>query len=155
MKRACQVVVVCLLDGGLGCVDEADESGIPGADFDAFVSEVQPVLDDRCANPSCHGTERRPLEIYAPSLHRADPDAIHSSSPLTDLELEANFGRSCGFLLDLDRPRDSLLLSKPLAMSAGGTAHADIVVFETDDDAEFVSMLDWVTDAFVRGEASE
>lgn len=145
------------LAGGLlvvasACVDDTGYEDIPEADYGVFVDRVQPVLAERCANPSCHGTVRRPLEVYAPSFHRADPEMVHSSDPLTDAELRANFDRSRAFILGAERPLDTLLLSKPLAIAAGGTGHADVEVFETRDDTEYVRMLDWVEDALAGSE---
>jgi hypothetical protein len=51
-------LVVCVCACG-----EAPAEDLPRADFARFVSDVQPVLEARCANPSCHGNENRALDL--------------------------------------------------------------------------------------------
>jgi hypothetical protein len=145
------LVVVAVL---AGCIEDAgNEQALPDADYEVFVEEVQPILAERCASSSCHGTERRPLELYAPSQHRIDPDSVHLDTPLAEKELDRNFTRSLGFLIDVSGAEDCRLLTKPLAMAAGGTFHVEVDVFETTDDPEYEVMRDWVTQALAGGNA--
>lgn len=116
---------------------------LPDADYDGFVRDVQPVLVG-CANPSCHGSADRPLEIYAPRRHRLDPEQVHRDTPLTDEELERNFDRARALLVDIAAPEDSPLLHEPLAIEAGGSEHGGGVQFEDRDDPGYRVLEAWI-----------
>ena len=128
----------------VGCVDGpgiGDE--LPG-DYRAFEEDVQPILNG-CANPSCHGTSERPLELYSVRQHRLDPEEIYLETPLSDRELWLNFIRSCGFLMDLEAPEDCELLRKPLSVEAGGVEHGGGVQFGDLENPDYALLLDWVS----------
>ncbi|MCC6623909.1 MAG: hypothetical protein IT385_21805 [Deltaproteobacteria bacterium] len=135
-----------------GCDVEGGVMPVPPASYEAWVAEVQPVLAARCAEPTCHGSSSRALEVFALGLHRMDPRAVHRADPLTDAELRAGFLSSCGFLVDIARPEASLLLRKPLARAAGGAGHAGGVVFEDTSDRDYRALSAWVARAFVEGD---
>lgn len=147
------VLVRAALAGGAvaSCVDGPGADGtLPAADYDAFVENVQPVLGLRCAQRSCHGVEDRPLEIFAAGEHRAP--GVEDDGLLTDAELEANFNRARDHLVDVDDAADSPLVTKPLAVDAGGILHATGPVFLSTEDDEYLVLLEWVEDALAMQE---
>ncbi len=49
-----------------GCVAPQSESiSVRSFDRNIFGTTIQPILAERCANPSCHGQFARPFAIYA------------------------------------------------------------------------------------------
>lgn len=123
------------------CVDGPQlGSTVPSADYDAFVTNVQPVLADRCGQRSCHGTIDRPLWVYAPGGLRMDTNA----GPLHPAELESNYWSARSFLVDVDDPDASLLLSKPLDVSQGGVEHANGPVFADRREHGYVALRQWL-----------
>lgn len=123
------------------CVDPGATEPLPEADYVLFAESVQPVLANRCANPACHGTPLRRLEVYALHRHRLDPGNVFLDAPLTDDELWLGYQHARGFLLDIDSPDACLLLRKPLA---GGAEHAGGAVFEDDRDFEYQLLRRWI-----------
>lgn len=116
----------------LACVDGPGREALPEVDTAAFFATVEPVLGARCANPACHGTAARPLEIYAGNQHRADAAATWSDAPLTGDEHARNLARARSFL-------PFALLRKPLdAADHGGGA-----VWEDTGEAEWQALRDW------------
>ena len=116
-------------------------------DYGRFVSEVQPILASRCANPSCHGRLDRPLAVYAIGMWRADPAQLFENTPLTADELRANYTRACSFIVAGAAPADCLLVRKPLAPDAGGATHLGGVVFTDTAEADYRGLLDWIASA--------
>jgi hypothetical protein len=110
-----------------------------------FAELAQPVLAERCANPSCHGNPDRPLAVFAVHRYRLDPDATFLDAPLTAEELERNFVRAAAFLLEVDAAEDSALLAKALAREAGGSGHDHGAVFTDRAEHDYVQLLDWAT----------
>jgi len=152
MKRGlfvCALAAVgCISDPGALPLDEL----LPPADFERFASEVQPIFADRCANPSCHGNEERPLEIFAIQQHRLDPADLYLADPLKPEELRANFEKSCAFMVDVDSAMRCTLVTKPLAPSEGGVRHADVIVFEDRSDPDLLTLVDWIEQALASKE---
>ena len=105
------------------------------------------MLAAGCASPSCHGDATRPLEVFALGRHRLAPIEVHDTLPLSTEERRRNFERACGFLVDLDVPDDSALLSEPLAPATG---HAGGVVFEDETADGYVVIEGWIADALAR-----
>jgi hypothetical protein len=99
------------------CVDGPGVADLAPVDTGAFYAEAEPVLAASCANPSCHGTPERPLQVYAQYLHRADPALLWSDMELTAEEHAANLARSRGMAAD------GSLWRKPLAPERGGMRH--------------------------------
>jgi len=140
-----------LLAGGLawvGCVPGPGSAGsLPLGDWTVFTTSAQPALATGCANPSCHGNAGRPLEIYAPQLHRLDPDRLHIDEPLTETELRANQHRAAAFLLVTGDGALVPLLAKPLAPEFGGSEHGGRVVYEDRLDPAYLALSRWVDSA--------
>jgi hypothetical protein len=121
------------------------DEAVPVGDPDAFAREVQPVLDARCADPTCHGRPERPLAIYSPGRHRQDPARTFLVEPLTPEELEVNARVLAAFALEVEDGVDScLVLRKPLARAAGGCEHAGGEVFPGRDDREYRALRAWL-----------
>jgi len=139
MKFA-HVIAAALL--GCGCSDpEGGTIPLRSLDRDAFVTVVQPILAERCSNPSCHGRSDRPFSIYAAMRFRLDPARRYLDEPLWPSELEHNYLACVIFSTEADQPSDALLLAKPLAAKryhGGGT------VFDSDDDPDYRRILEWI-----------
>lgn len=134
----------------LGACGDVSARIVPTGDVALFVGQVQPILGTRCANPSCHGSEERPLQIYAQMRHRKDGAELHTDAPLTDDELEHNMYSAAAMLLDVEFAHDAPLLTKPLAPAAGGSEHGGDTQFYDVEDTEYVTLLTWA-----RGVVSE
>jgi len=113
----------------------------------SFELDVQPILAAGCANPSCHGTPDRPLEVYATFLHREDPADVHLDEPLSDEEMRLNRLRFCAFLVDLDDAADAAVVSKPLHPDAGGTDHVGGWLYGDTEEPDYITLLRWAQDA--------
>lgn len=152
MTRAPLLLSLLACWSASGCLADEHQAWVPlpAADLQTFAAEVQPILAARCANPSCHGMAGRPLEVFAPQRHRADPADLHRDLPLTEAELAANFFRASAFLLDGRGPADCPLLTKPLAESAGGVAHVGGAQFYDTDEVEYARLLAWIEEASWR-----
>ena len=144
MRRPGGALAAMLLAAAvLGC--GPDPGGfLPVAIGDAatFRSEVEPLLEERCANPSCHAGADRPLEIYAPLRHRLNPDNIFVDEPISDEELTLNQQRAACFINDLDH--GSSLARKPLPIEEGGVGHAGGIIFPRGDDPAYLPLRAWV-----------
>jgi hypothetical protein len=125
-----------------GC-GEIDDQLVPTGDEALFVEQVQLILGPRCGNPSCHGNDQRPFQLYARRNNRMAPNALHSDAPLSDEELEHNRYSAASLLLDVDQAHDSPLLTKPLAPAAGGSEHGGDTQFYDAGDDEYVTLLTW------------
>ncbi len=116
---------------------------LPRPDYDEFVSEVQPILAQRCANPSCHGATSRPFSVYAAEAHRRDKSRVFYDEALSEGELRANYDRARSFVVD--GGTGPLLLVKPLAEEAGGIRHGDGEdVFMSPSEREYRIIEDWI-----------
>lgn len=124
----------CGPDGGTLPLSVGDQA--------TFRAEVQPLLEERCANPSCHGGDGRPLEIYANLRHRLHAEDIYVDEPITDEELMLNQQRAACFINDLDH--GSSLARKPLPVDEGGVQHAGGIIFQRGDDPAYLPLRAWV-----------
>ncbi len=137
--------IAMLLLLGLACNEpEGEVVPVHWLDYEVFVSEVQPILGDRCGNPSCHGRPERAFAIYSPLNWRADPAMTHVPEALTEDELYRNYAISCVFVTGPDEtPDEALLLGKSLGDSGGGY-HGGGVVFESTSDREYRVLRQWI-----------
>lgn len=150
-SRAALVVLAALLCVSLGCGPEGEPVAMSFGDTEAFRAEAQPILAERCANPSCHGGDARPLELYATLRHRLDPASIFVDEPISDEELTLNQQRAACFINDLDH--GSSLARKPLPVEEGGVQHAGGIIFLRGDDPAYLPLKAWV-DATAAGSAN-
>lgn len=142
------ILVGALFCGCIGSPESSDE--IPVLDFASFESDVQPILGERCGNPSCHGRADRPFSIYSAGRYRADPDRTFFDEPLTPEELTRDFARACGFAVGIRAPEDCLLLTKPLAVRAGGVGHLGGDVWSDRRETEYRVVETWLATARAR-----
>lgn len=79
----------------------------PAVDLDyiAFVNDIQPIFEARCANPACHGRPERALSTYVPRRFRADPQKVHLDEPLTEQEMRHNYTAACILASETEQPR--------------------------------------------------
>ncbi len=150
MTGAPHLALPLLLALLVGCVEGPGLSDLPRGDAQAFADEVQPILGPGCANPACHGSEQRPLELYATGLHRADPADLYSDAPLHDLELERNQRAAEAMLAGLEAAADSPLLTKPLSPDHGGSEHRGGVQFVDPSELDYLTLLDWAEAALLE-----
>lgn len=144
-----------------GCVDQLDAPAPAGAlDRDYFRCNVQPVLAARCAFPACHGSVRRPLALYAPGRERYAVGWDRPTEPITQVELDANFGIASGFTTT-SATGEAWLLAKPLATTAGGYYHrgADLYggsdVFLAKTDPGYQLIAGWIAGATAPATCTE
>ncbi|MEZ4338939.1 MAG: hypothetical protein R3B82_20170 [Sandaracinaceae bacterium] len=104
----------------------ADRSPVPAASFERFVSEVQPLLVERCGSSSCHG---------------AGLADFHLACGDDEAEQRWNYWISLQHL-GAD-PAASELLRRPLATARGGAFHGGGDTFETADDPGYQAILGW------------
>lgn len=111
--------------------------------MDVFASDVEPVLETRCAQGGCHGRADRPFVLFAPGAHRLDPSRLHLAEALDPIEVETN-ARRLAVLADPAVPERSLALRKPLAVSAGGVHHGGGDVFPDRSDPGYLALRRWL-----------
>jgi hypothetical protein len=117
---------------------------LPPLDLDGFAQEVGPILEARCANPTCHGNPDRPLSLYAVHLHRLDPADVHRDTPLTAVEVWSNYQQARAMAEPSSDPWTAPLVSKPLADRWGGGHHVGGEIFEDPYDAECAALIRWI-----------
>jgi hypothetical protein len=108
--------------------DYIDTTSAPAdmTSYNRFVSDVAPVMKQRCAGSNCHGSII--ADMY---LTCGDNDA----------ELRWNYELALRYLDDV--PASSELLRRPLADSAGGVFHEGGDIFADVDDADYRKILAW------------
>lgn len=125
-----------------GCGPDAIATqAIATGDVEAYVTQVHPVVRYSCGSLDCHGDQGRPLRLYSEDGLRAR-DALRGA-PLDPVEADWNARSLTGIdpLTDLDQ---KLSLTKPLAVSAGGVAHAGGDVFASRDDPGYRCLRAWL-----------
>lgn len=127
--------VLAFLAGG--CASEVTEA-LPLGTWDLFVSQAEPVLAERCANPSCHGNDARPLSLFATHRHRLAPEERFLDTPLSEEELTRNYWRAAAFVVGLTDPGECQLLTRP------STEHAGVRVFADESDYDYERLSEWV-----------
>ena len=129
-----------------GCVGGSGSAPLPAAgSVESFAEWAQPVFAARCANPSCHGNAERPLSLYAVHRHRMNRDEVYLDAPLNDEELEHNLVQASLFVVDIDEPSQSLLLTKPLG------DHAGVSVFIDSADYDYLRLHAWIETVLEAG----
>ncbi len=164
--RLCQLAALLALAPThlTACMQDNSPVTPPDLSFDTFACEVQPVLAKSCSAPACHGSSARHFKVVAPARMRLsdqylvaraalDPalveDGVHP--PLTDVELRFNYQQAMGFSRAGEPIAANQLLSRPLAVSAGGLRHAPAAdVFIARTDPGFQAIARWLA-----GEVSE
>ena len=111
--------------------------------MDSFTRDVEPVLESRCAQGSCHGRPGRSLALYAPGQHREDATRTYLAEPLSAEEIRVN-AVSLAILAEGAPPEQCEALTKPLAIAAGGLWHGGGDVFVDTTDPGYRVMLAWL-----------
>jgi hypothetical protein len=101
-------------------------------DYDTFVSTVAPIMTARgCDTVACHGGGIR---------------GTFQLSPDTDKDVGLDFGQASLQVNGVNPPMSPLLM-KPLAESAGGSAHAGSpqTGFVDESDPDYQTILAWIS----------
>jgi len=147
-----------LLRAGIGlllwaccaCADTSREGTSGRREFQQFQREVYPVLLRDCGFPACHGDPRRFFRVWGPGRVRL-PGKMTTPEEFdlpTGDELSTTYALAQS-MIDFERPKKSLLLRKPLAVSAGGAGHLgvdkyDRDIYRTEQDSGFLTLARWV-----------
>lgn len=131
--------------------DPIPERPIPALDADAYASRVHPVLRVSCASLDCHGDPGRPLRLYAEDGLRAQ-DALRGQ-PITVEETRWNAVAIAGVDPEASTPDLHLALTKPLAVAAGGLAHAGGDVWPDREDPGYRCLRAWLAGESERTES--
>jgi hypothetical protein len=152
-----------------------ESATLPALDFNFYKCNVEPIMDQKCSQLACHGTEQgRALRIYARGRHRIDEDVTETgclqpgtiknlkdvcigsiecicwTGPHTDTEWRRNYDSARGFGLSPDGtpiPAGMEATSELLAQPVvGGKAHAGIHVYR-EGDADYQIIIDWLAGA--------
>lgn len=122
----------------IGCLLPGDEA-LGTGDSGDFVEKVEPILAVGCANPSCHGNDQRPFQLYAVHMNRLDPDDLWADGNLTAEEHQANYQQARGF-----GPPTWELARKPLDPEAGGMDHRGGIYWNTTEDTDYQAIRAWL-----------
>jgi hypothetical protein len=146
---------------------------LPPLDLELFKCKVMPLLQAKCSQLGCHGTETdRPLRGYARGRLRHAGETIKTTcqptpgtdrqlagctgsiececgvSPHTATEVQLNFDGARGFALDADgnalAPGQEASSDLIAQAVIGGKAHAGVHVFKTGDPDE-QALRDWIS----------
>jgi hypothetical protein len=150
--------------------EPATSANLPALDFDYFECNVEPILDKKCAQLGCHGTETgRALRLYARARLREATGTFSSAScsgtqtgtectgsnscPCTNghtqKEWQRNFDSARGFALDANGnpiPMASLATESDMIHQPvfGGASHSGIHLFHMGD-ADYTTILNWLS----------
>lgn len=121
----------------LGCVSPTAPPDPPSGghpfspDFALFQSAVEPVLQRHgCdAGGDCHG---------------GGPRGALELSPAGAKDMRFDFDQ-VSLQVNPARPDSSLILTKPLALAAGGVPHG-VKPFASTSDSDYVAIRDWILD---------
>lgn len=151
MKPARSLVFIDLLVLGTallaGCASVVEDRGPAERDRATFDERVWPVLVRDCGFSECHGSSERFFRVVGPGHERLDP-TMRLSAPVTEAELQFSYDRARS-MVDPREPSQSMLLRKPLEVSAGGSGHEGTDNFGRDvyqrvDDPSFRVLVEWV-----------
>jgi hypothetical protein len=109
-----------------------------------FDTEVFPILAASCAMPACHGTELRPLRIYALGRLRMEGAA----GALTAAEMQANYDRALVWSMETASELPDMV-RKPLDRAAGGSWHAGVDpygrnIYLSRQDPHWLTLYNWI-----------
>ncbi len=142
MKSASMIMGVCILLGCSAPAPEPEEEAVLALDWGVFQQSIEPMLQQRCANPSCHGRPERPWSIYAPGRFRLDSTRLFIDEDLNAQEKEHNFWVSSVFAnIGGIASNERLLLQKPLAQ---GVYHGGGAIFLGERDEAARTLRAWI-----------
>lgn len=142
-----RIVLALAVLGGAGCVNETTELAISTPDRAQFDAEVYPVLLRDCAFHACHGSTERFMQVFGPGRGRIGPE-LKPVDPASPAEVMHSYDRARS-MIDAHHPEASLILRKPLAVTAGGSGHegADELgrnVYQTNLEPGYAAIQRWV-----------
>jgi hypothetical protein len=98
-------------------------------DYGTFATQIDSILTDHgCDNVACHGGGIR---------------GTYELSPDTDKNVDFDFNQS-SLQVNAGEPESSTLLTKPLAETSGGLAHAGGSAFASTTDPGYQAILNWI-----------
>jgi hypothetical protein len=147
MRSVARLALLLLAASWNSCAGTDEGAPLATPDRAVFDAEVWPVLVRDCGFSACHGSEPRFFLVYGPGHERLDP-TMRVSAEVTPAELQISYDRARS-MIDVDDPRNSLLLRKPLEVAAGGSGHEGADEFGRDvyrnvDDPSFQVLVRWV-----------
>ncbi len=150
MRRALLLAAVALAGCQPGLTDDGE---IAALDEAYFRCRVQPILTKSCGTFTCHGAGDRFFTIFGRNRLRISQSEADRASFMTAEERQHNFQAALA-MVDLDDPRASLLLLKPLEADVGGYFHQGAHepfgggdVFASEDDRDYQTILTWIEGA--------
>jgi hypothetical protein len=130
------------LGAGCGQVDPGEEEAIGQLDHAVFQNAVQPILDARgCSQAGCHYRDKSNPNSGGPGGSLRIYDCAGNSCSAE--ELLANQDSTAG-MANLANPTTSKLLTKPLALAAGGVQHLGGDIFMSAADPDYLVILGWI-----------
>ena len=131
----------------LGCASVEEPGPAAERDRASFDANVWPILVRDCGFSQCHGSTERFFRVVGPGHERLDP-TLRLTAPATEAELQFSYDRARS-MIDVSDPINSLLLRKPLEVSAGGSGHEGTDDFGRDvyrsvNDPSYRVLLAWV-----------
>jgi hypothetical protein len=133
---------------GSACSSGTGPLALRAPDRAQFEQDVYPVLLRDCAfTVSCHGSTKRFFQVAGPGRLRL----MATTRPLDELtpaEVAYSYGRAAS-MIDAVTPQSSLLLRKPLEISAGGTGHEGVDslgrdVYQSTTEPGYMALAKWV-----------
>jgi hypothetical protein len=139
------MVVLAAFGCGIASCDVTEVDSVPvrWLDYPEFEAQVQPILAERCGNPTCHGRPERPFSVFSPLAWRLDAARTYLQEPLTEEELVHNYVSACVFASEADAPADAALVRKPLADTIG-VYHGGGVIFDGRADRNYRAVHAWL-----------
>jgi len=143
-------IVLVIAIGLFGCGSATTKLSVSDPDRAVFEMMVYPVLLRDCSFHICHGSSKRFFQVFGPGRDRllATTQALDAATP-EEIDFAYQRARS---MIDVAAPAQSLLLRKPLSVSAGGTGHegSDRLgrnVYESKLEAGYMTLEQWVLGA--------
>jgi hypothetical protein len=107
-----------------------------------FQATIQPILDSRgCSQAGCHYRDKNDPNSGGPGGSFRIFDCAGNSC--TSEQLLANYDSASG-MANIPNPTTSKLLTKPLALAAGGVQHLGGDIFMSAADPDYVAILGWI-----------
>ncbi len=130
------LAAACAVAAMAGCTVNNPPTAERDGDAELYASEVQPIVQARCAFEGCHGREGMPLALYAVDFLRLrdpvgdiDPDVPPlDERALSQTELAHNRQALAARTSATDPTGEGLIL-RLVPVSEGGIPHADTVVY--------------------------
>jgi hypothetical protein len=147
--KAFQVLALALSCSlaGSACSSDARPLALRIPDRMAFEQQVYPLMLRDCAFSACHGSTKRFFQVLGPGRLRLLP----TTRPLDEVtpdEITYSYERASS-MIDPVTPDSSLLLRKPLEVSAGGTGHEGVDalgrdVYQSKTEPGYMTLAKWV-----------